>query len=291
MSAAALPTAEDYRACVTEPAQVAHTSRGPVEYAERGQGLPLLSLHGSPAAFENGLLSAEFARVNGFRVIAPSRPGYGGTALTTGRTPTEHADAMAALLDTLQLSTVCVLAFSGGGPCGYALAGRHPDRVCCLLAAEGIALPVPAPRGGRLGLRLTPVSTMAGWMLDRFPERMLSSLGAPPATDPQRQAANVALARGVITTATGWARLGDGYDNEAAQIAALEPLPLSSITAPTLIVHGRTDTRVPPSHAEHAHTSIGNAHLRWLEGGHFAFPFTPSAQRDAIAWLLAQHKN
>ena len=50
MATTALPTAADYQACLTEPSQIAQTSRGPVEYADRGTGPPLLSLHASPAA-------------------------------------------------------------------------------------------------------------------------------------------------------------------------------------------------------------------------------------------------
>ena len=57
MSTAVAPTAADYQACLTEPSQIAQTSRGPVEYAERGTGPPLLSLHGSPAAFEQVVLA------------------------------------------------------------------------------------------------------------------------------------------------------------------------------------------------------------------------------------------
>lgn len=142
---------------------VADTRMGSVEYTERGEAMPLLSLHGSPAAFENGLLIAEFARVNGFRMIAVSRPGYGGTPLGTGRTPVEQADALAALLDTLGLEQVAVVGMSGGGSAGYALAGAHPDRVCCLLQVESIALPAAAPRGRRRGLRLTALARLAAW--------------------------------------------------------------------------------------------------------------------------------
>ena len=203
MSSTAVPAAADYQACLAEPSRVVQTSRGPIEYAERGTGPPLLSLHGSPAAFEQGLLIAEFARAAGFRVIAASRPGYSRTPLSAGRTPLEQADTLAALLDTLDLDTVAVLAMSGGGPAGYALAGTHPDRVCCLVQVESIALPATAPRLGRLGLRLTAVAGLAAWMIDRFPARMLTSLGAPPTTDPDLRAAQVALARGIITTATG----------------------------------------------------------------------------------------
>ena len=224
MSAAVVPTAADYQACLTEPSQIATTRRGPVEYAERGTGPPVLSLHASPAAFEHGLLLAEFARVNGFRVIAPSRPGYAATPLGAGRTPVEQADTLAALLDTLQLDRVSVLGMSGGGPAGYALAGTHPDRVTRLLQVESIALPATAPRVGRLGLHLTPVATVAAWMLDRFPTRMLTSMGAPPTNDPDQQAAQTALARGIITTATGWDRLGPGYDNDATQTRSHPPV-------------------------------------------------------------------
>ena len=283
------PTAADYQACLTEPAHTAQTSRGPVQYAERGNGLPLLSLHGSPAAFEQGLLIAEFARVTGFRVIAPSRPGYAGTPLEAGRTPVEQADTLAALLDTLALDRVAVLGMSGGGPAGYALAGAHPDRVTGLLQVESIALPATAPRVGRLGLRLTPLAAVAAWMLDRFPDRMLTSMGAPPTTDPDQRAAQTALARGIITTATGWDRLGAGYDNDAAQFADLPPLPFASVTCPTLIVHGTADTRVPLTHAEHAHTSIPDSQLRRIDrGGHTTFLFRPDLQHDTATWLQAR---
>ncbi|MGA7689696.1 MAG: alpha/beta hydrolase [Jiangellales bacterium] len=257
-----------------------------MEYAERGIGPPLLSLHGSPSAFENGLLIAEFARVNGFRVIAPSRPGYGRTPLGTGRTPVEQADALAGLLDTLDLDRVAVLAMSGGGPAGYALAGAHPDRVSRLLQVESIALPTTAPRLGRLGLRLTPLAGLIAWMIDRFPSRMLAGMGAPPTPDSDHQAAQVALARGIVTTATGWDRLGLGYDNDAAQFADLSPLPFGSVTCPTLIVHGTADTRVPIAHAQHAHTSIAGSELRRIDGGgHTTFLFRADLQQEAVTWL------
>ena len=286
MSAALLPTAADYQACLTTPSQIATTRRGPVEYAERGTGPPLLSLHGSPAAYENGLLLGELARVNGFRVIAPSRPGYGRTPLDTGRTPVEQADALAALLDSLELDRVAVLGMSGGGPAGYALAGAHPDRVTRLLQVEAIALPTTAPRLGRLGLRLPAFARLGAWLIDRFPSRMLAAMGAPPTTDPELQAAQVALARGIVTTASGWGRLGAGYDNDAAQFAILPPLPLGAITCPTMIVHGTADTRLPIAHAEHAHTTIPGSQLRRIDrGGHATFLFRPDLQHDAVTWL------
>jgi len=53
-----------------------NTDAGPIEYAERGTGIPLLSIHGAGGGFDQGLTNAiEFAGEN-FRIIAPSRFGY-----------------------------------------------------------------------------------------------------------------------------------------------------------------------------------------------------------------------
>jgi hypothetical protein len=51
---------------------VADTDAGPIEYAEHGSGIPLLSIHGAGGGFDQGLsLAAEIAGV-GFRIIPPS---------------------------------------------------------------------------------------------------------------------------------------------------------------------------------------------------------------------------
>lgn len=135
-------------------------------------------------------------------------------------------------------------------------------------------------------MRLTGLARLAAWMIDRFPSRMLTTMGAPATIDPDVRAAQVALARGIVTTATGWERLGVGYDCDAAQFASLPPLPLSSITCPTLIVHGTADTRVPIAHAEHAHAAIAGSEQRRIDGGgHTAFLFRPDLQREAVTWL------
>jgi len=80
---------------------VAQTRAGPVEYASRGGGPVVLVLHGGFGGFDQGHLFIPGLAEAGFSVIAPSRPGYLRTPLSTGETNEEQADAMAALLDTL----------------------------------------------------------------------------------------------------------------------------------------------------------------------------------------------
>jgi hypothetical protein len=52
---------------------------------------------------------------DGFRLIVLNRPGNFGTPLSCGRTPQEHADLGAELLDRLNIERVAVFGTSGGG--------------------------------------------------------------------------------------------------------------------------------------------------------------------------------
>src|SRR5689334_11595528 len=54
---------------------IAATKAGPIEYAEQGEGEPLLVVHGAGGGYDQGLLLARDLG-DGFRVIAPSRFGY-----------------------------------------------------------------------------------------------------------------------------------------------------------------------------------------------------------------------
>lgn len=94
--------------------RVAETSAGAVEYAMRGEGLPLLALHGAGGGYEQGLAVGALLDSASFQTIAISRPGYRRTLLTIGATLHEQAHAIAALLDTLQLERVVVAALSAG---------------------------------------------------------------------------------------------------------------------------------------------------------------------------------
>ena len=73
---------------------VVQTARGPVEYRERGDGPPVLMAHGVPGDSTQGMALARILALGGYRVIAPSRPGYSDTPVAVGRTPEEQADLL-----------------------------------------------------------------------------------------------------------------------------------------------------------------------------------------------------
>lgn len=120
------PTADDFRAARAEVPRIVHTAQGPVEYAERGHGEAILTIHGSQGGWDQGLVAGEHLHVNGFGIIAPSRPGYLGTPLSTGRTFAQQGDALAALLDALGIDRIMVDRYLGRWP--GRLRARRPAR-------------------------------------------------------------------------------------------------------------------------------------------------------------------
>lgn len=126
--------------------QVAVTALGPVEFATAGplDAPPILVLHGSPGGYDQGLALGESLVKAGFRVIAPSRPGYLRTPLQSGLTFGEQANAMSALLDTLRVTDLPVVGYGAGAAVALELALRDPSRVRGLILYSPINKPSPA---------------------------------------------------------------------------------------------------------------------------------------------------
>lgn len=291
---------EDLKSCFAHPRRTVETAVGPMEYADRGEGEPLLAVHGTLGGWDQGLVATEYIRANGFRIISPSRPGYLGTPLSTGRTPAAQAEALAALMDALGIGRFAVFGGSAGGPAAYALASRIPQRVRVLLQVDSVSLPTPAPPLARLSA-MDPVIRFQIWLVHHATRPLLRILfrrfgeaskeeaaerAAAIAADPVR----VAHLEAILKASSGWARRRAGFDADAAALTGLAPLDLEKITCPTLIMHGTADTVVPPDNARHAHARIPGSELYWMRGSHVSFflEAADTAQPYALEWLLRQ---
>jgi pimeloyl-ACP methyl ester carboxylesterase len=155
---------------------IAHTTAGPVEYAETGAGIPLLSIHGAGGGYDQGLASVADLVGGGFHVIAPSRFGYLRTPVPRDASPAAQADAHAALLSELNTASAIVVGFSAGARSAVELAIRHPDRVAALiLIVPGTYAPtspvsVEASRGSKLAFWLVNAGRrfqLVGYRKDR----------------------------------------------------------------------------------------------------------------------------
>jgi pimeloyl-ACP methyl ester carboxylesterase len=282
---------------------VVSTALGPIEVAREGEGPPVLALHGTPGGFDAALAMGRFLVEAGFEVVAPSRPGYLGTPLDGRGAIDEQADLLAALLDALALPRAGVFSWSGGGPGGYRLAVRHPEKVRALVAFAAVSGRYDPPEeslSDRLVLNSRPGNWMLRFLVAHSPERAVAGALSAEGTltkeeieqrtaeildDPEKRRLVLEVAR--IMGDRGPRRVGE--DNDVARFAEILSLELERITAPTLIVHGSVDCDVPPEHSERAAASIpGSELLRMERGTHlslFVHPEAATAQERVIRHL------
>lgn len=118
---------------ISSGSKVIDTACGQIEYADIGEGAPVLVIHGAGGGFDQGLMAAHDWIGDGYRFIAPSRFGYLGTPLPLNATPVAQADAHACLLDALSIKRAAVVAASAGALSAVPLAIRHPDYVSAMV--------------------------------------------------------------------------------------------------------------------------------------------------------------
>src|SRR5690606_10244304 len=94
---------------------ICHTPLGTIEYRLYGQGKPMLFVHGGHGSCRDDLFHKGFDPAR-FKLITPSRPGYGRTPVTDASGPARTADLIAAMLETLSIPRVAVIGISAGGP-------------------------------------------------------------------------------------------------------------------------------------------------------------------------------
>jgi pimeloyl-ACP methyl ester carboxylesterase len=115
-----------------------------LHYIERGQGEPLVLLHGNGSMVQDfessGLLDMAAKK---YRVIAFDRPGFGHSERprSTIWTPPAQADLIHAALTKLGVARAVVLGHSWGASVAVALAEKYPRAVASLVLASGYYYP------------------------------------------------------------------------------------------------------------------------------------------------------
>ena len=84
------------------------TKLGPIVYGTRGEGPPVLVIHGAGGGFDQALHTTRMFG-QGYHWIAPSRFGYLGTPFPENASPEAQADLHVALLDALEIDRVPII--------------------------------------------------------------------------------------------------------------------------------------------------------------------------------------
>jgi pimeloyl-ACP methyl ester carboxylesterase len=260
---------------VRHGSQVIDTEAGPIEYAEKGVGTPLLSIHGAGGGFDQGLALAFELVGSGFRIIAPSRFGYLRTPVPNDTSPRAQATAHAVLLAKLNVSKAIVLGVSAGARSAIEFSLRYPDVVACLiLVVPGTYWPCrPVAFEGNRGSRFVFWIVNAGgnffwWAAEKLaPAMLIRFLGVRPelvaAASPAERDRAMSIVRNVEPLSLRFPGINVDSTTE------LRELPLEKITAPTLIVSAADDGFNTLPAAEFAAKKIRDAKLVVYDtGGH-----------------------
>jgi pimeloyl-ACP methyl ester carboxylesterase len=259
---------------------------------------PVLVCHG----LADSRLAAQWLRPAaeklGLYIIAPDRPGVGGTdRQRLGQIGDWTQDARL-ILDALRVDSAALLGVSGGGPFAAACAARMPQRVRSLMLIAPLGSPEwptsgMAP-GERLSLAVARRSpAFGGWGLDRLaalarrkPELFLRlAATAQPVAD--IHALEVAgLRESFLTSYLEAFRHGSwGVAQDLRLLTQPWDFDLGSISARTWVRHGDADTTVPVQHSRRYADAIAGAELRIYPGhGHFSILSHP---QDVLAELAA----
>ncbi|MGH2610721.1 MAG: alpha/beta fold hydrolase [Tepidiformaceae bacterium] len=244
-----------------------------VAYEERGDGPPLVFLHGFLSDHRDWLPQLD-GLSDEFRVIAWEAPGCG---LSPDPPETwrfaEYVDCLATFLDALGIDNAHILGLSWGGTLAQDFYRHHAGRVRSLVLAD----------------------TYTGWLasLGEQAGRERLELCLRLSTGPPADLVG-SLIGGMFSPAASPTTIGElatimadfhpsGFRTMSHAVAEVDTRDVwPSITVPTLLIWGRDDARSALSVAEEFQAGIPHSQLAVIPGGHVSNMESPEAFNDAV---------
>jgi len=281
---------------------IIETQCGPVECASYGEGPAIIALHGGMGGQDQSQLLAQSAITKpGFRILALSRPGYLGTPLRSGRSPEEQADIYAALLDTLGIARVGVIAVSAGGLSALQFALRHPTRCWGMVTVSACTGHLDPPPNVFRGLAMLNFMARIPFMTAMMQRKALADPEAASRrsiadtdvckrtlADPDAGPLMIALQTSIFDRLS---RRIPGTINDIAYEQQAVAYPLENIATPVLAIHGTADRIVPFAHGLAIANGVPHAQFMAVEGGEHVSLFTHlGAIRARVGSFLVEQK-
>ncbi|KRF48262.1 hypothetical protein ASH01_00570 [Terrabacter sp. Soil811] len=239
------------------------------------RGTPLVFFHGTPGGRLQAALGDGAASRAGVRLVAFSRPGYGGS--TDGPTTlTSVGTDAGSVADALGIDAFAVLGVSGGGPYAVAAAAVLPQRVRVVGVVAGIgplleldpsAAADPAVRAALAGDLDEAVALQDGAMTDR-------GRGSGPGARAKVRVGGF-VSPEILEPWTGSGRPGvpsyRGVSRDALAFTAGWDVDLGDVRAPVHLWYGDRDRTVGLEHGQWLHAHLPTSRLVVREGaGHLA---------------------
>lgn len=267
------------------------TPHGNIEYAETGEGSPVLILHGAGGGYDQGLLIGQIFLGDNVRIIAPSRFGYLNSEQPQDYSLEAQTDALAALLDELGLERVAVMAISAGGPSGLYFSQRYPERTEALIMVCAISytdsLIEEDIKKLNFIFRIFDNDFLYWVTLKAFRKPILDFMGVPGELLNNLSHNDQAFLDEILELMLPMSQRMPGI-----QIDVLRQIPgdfpYDQIAAPTLVLHAQDDAFVPLEQGINASTKIPEADMIIFEkGGHFLIGNMEELQKTIIEFLKA----
>jgi 2-hydroxy-6-oxonona-2,4-dienedioate hydrolase len=269
------------------------TPFGDVEYVDQGTGPTVVLVHGAGGGYDQGLLIGRTFVGEGYRFIAPSRFGYLRSSIPRDGSPAAQADAYAALLDSLGVGRVAVVAFSDGGPSALQFALRHPDRTAALVMMSAKSQ-TPSPTSPLQEAVFETIfrSDYLYWAVSEAARPfLLEMLGVSAAVQDRATVDGQRLITAATDGMNPISLRRDGIYHDRATLGVLpeDVFQLEQIAAPTLVVHAKDDGLQPYGHGQNTAARVPGVQLVSYERGGHLLSLQIDDAREKVTAFVAQH--
>ncbi|MEZ5336496.1 MAG: alpha/beta hydrolase [Methanolobus sp.] len=253
-------TYPDYHDTMTEKqkqlltdSNILQTEYEDIEYAVKGEGTPVLMIHGAGGGYDQGLWLGKVFFGNDYKFISVSRYGYLRSSIPDNASVNMQSEAYKPLLDSLNVDKVIVVGVSAGGPSATQFANDYPDRCSALILISAVSMgPAPDDKDPfYVGIIHTIQQSDYGyWLVTRFSQSaILELMGIPTEVyetfDPEQKK----LAQEMLDVMHPMSQRYEGTVNDERMIKNYT-VPADNISSPTLIIHAKDDVLVSYKHAE-----------------------------------------
>ena len=240
-----------------------------IAYTRRGQGYPLVLVHGYPlthSIWDEVVSLLE----NKFDIITPDLRGFGESEVVTSQYKIlDMADDIAGLLTHLGIEKTLISGHSMGGYVSLAFARAFPERVVGLgLVASQAIGDTPEGKAGRYKAADDILASGVQPVADMFPAKLT------PNEQVQARARNLIAAQKPVALAGALKAMAERDDSF--------PI-LSRFEFPVVIIHGDQDALIPIQRAKDIKAEIPHAEFVEMNGiGHMPMMEAPETVAQAL---------